>query len=221
METTWQNKLVRDVYQAAAQQCAPVIFGIKPSNLLTVDRQHARVLKSLIDATGLKARCLDHTTDRQVWFLFREEDLLPLLQDPANRDFICSYGYSKDMDMDHMLALLASHFRAYRTQAAVFPHEMGIFLGYPRGDVRGFIENNGRNYLCSGYWKVYENEKEARLTFRRYANVRKYAMDLIRSGAGFGPVRQYRRAILKKADPERKLFLRQTAAALNGSFSNT
>ena len=32
-----------------------------------------------------------------------------------------------------------------------FPHEIGIFLGYPLEDVVGFIENQGKNYTCSGY----------------------------------------------------------------------
>ena len=36
-----------------------------------------------------------------------------------------------------------------------FPHEIGIFLGYPLADVAGFIRNKGRNCKCIGTWKVY------------------------------------------------------------------
>ena len=50
-----------------------------------------------------------------------------------------------------------------------FPHEVGLFLGYPPADVRGFIENRGQDFACAGYWKVYSNEKEARKLFRRYS----------------------------------------------------
>ena len=39
-----------------------------------------------------------------------------------------------------------------------FPHEIGLFLGYPPEDVRGFIENETRNYKFTGYWKVYGDE---------------------------------------------------------------
>ena len=49
-----------------------------------------------------------------------------------------------------------------------FPHEIGVFLGYPLADVKGFIENRGANYLCSGLWKVYCDEQEAQRTFQRY-----------------------------------------------------
>lgn len=46
-----------------------------------------------------------------------------------------------------------------------FPHEMGLLLGYPPEDVEGFILQNGRNALCSGYWKVYEDAESKRRTF--------------------------------------------------------
>ena len=46
-----------------------------------------------------------------------------------------------------------------------FPHEMGLLLGYPPEDVEGFILQNGRNALCSGYWKVYEDAESKLRTF--------------------------------------------------------
>lgn len=48
-----------------------------------------------------------------------------------------------------------------------FPHEIGIFMGYPAYDVCQFIENCGRNYLCCGTWKVYSQEEKARCFFAR------------------------------------------------------
>lgn len=45
----------------------------------------------------------------------------------------------------------------YQTIQEDFPHEMGILLGYPVEDVEGFIINNGKNELYTGYWKVYDN----------------------------------------------------------------
>jgi len=49
-----------------------------------------------------------------------------------------------------------------------FPHEIGLFLGYPLGDVKGFIENAGKNSKCTGCWKVYCDECEALKLFRKY-----------------------------------------------------
>lgn len=49
-----------------------------------------------------------------------------------------------------------------------FPHEIGLFLGYPPEDVCGFIENGAANCKCVGTWKVYGDEKKARETFEKY-----------------------------------------------------
>lgn len=49
-----------------------------------------------------------------------------------------------------------------------FPHEIGLFLGYPPEDVRGFIENNAKCSKCVGAWKVYGDERAAKRLFAKY-----------------------------------------------------
>lgn len=51
-----------------------------------------------------------------------------------------------------------------------FPHEIGIFLGYPIDDIEGFTA--GRKCLLSGYWKVYANPEKAERIFERYTKCR-------------------------------------------------
>ena len=49
-----------------------------------------------------------------------------------------------------------------------FPHEVGLFLGYPPRDVEGFIREKARRAKCTGAWKVYGDEEVARKTFALY-----------------------------------------------------
>lgn len=49
-----------------------------------------------------------------------------------------------------------------------FPHEIGLFLGYPVEDVKGFIENKASCAKCVGYWKVYGDEEKAQKLFNQY-----------------------------------------------------
>lgn len=49
-----------------------------------------------------------------------------------------------------------------------FPHEIGLFLGYPYEDVKGFIDNKGECSKCIGCWKVYGDVSRAEDTFDRY-----------------------------------------------------
>ena len=76
------------------------------------------------------------------------------------------------------LALLKKRFEASED----FPHEIGIFLDYPLGDVIGFIQNGGQNYKCSGCWKVYCNECEALKMFQKYHKCREVYRNLWAKG---------------------------------------
>ena len=49
-----------------------------------------------------------------------------------------------------------------------FPHEIGLFLGYPPEDVQGFIDNKAQHYKLSGLWKVYGDVEKARKRFELY-----------------------------------------------------
>lgn len=62
------------------------------------------------------------------------------------------------------------------------PHEIGYFLGYPVSDVRGFIEHEGRDFLCCGCWKVYANVRSAQYRFARYKRCTRRAIRLYNAG---------------------------------------
>lgn len=49
-----------------------------------------------------------------------------------------------------------------------FPHEIGVFLGIPLGDIMGFIANKGKNYIFNHYWKVYQNPLTAKKIFASF-----------------------------------------------------
>jgi len=49
-----------------------------------------------------------------------------------------------------------------------FPHEIGLFLGYPPDDVECFMNNPCDGVKCSGCWKAYSDDENARKTFSRY-----------------------------------------------------
>lgn len=92
---------------------------------------------------------------------------------PGTGEFLKSYGYqTEESTLDQMLTRLAERFTEYKEGRAEFPHEMGAFLGYPLSDVKGFIEHEGKDFLCSGYWKVYSDETGAKKTFQLYQAVR-------------------------------------------------
>lgn len=46
--------------------------------------------------------------------------------------------------------------------------ERPLVLADPPEDVRGFIENETRNYKFTGYWKVYGDEERSRALFDKF-----------------------------------------------------
>ena len=53
-----------------------------------------------------------------------------------------------------------------------FPHEIGLFLGYPPVDVEGFQRDAGRNCKFSGLWKVYGDVEQTKQSFERFHRCR-------------------------------------------------
>ena len=75
----------------------------------------------------------------------------------------------RDSPGDAPLSALLRRLRQRLLAGGDFPHEIGLFLGYPPEDVRGFMADcRGRNCKCTGCWKVYGDEAAARDRFRRY-----------------------------------------------------
>ena len=78
---------------------------------------------------------------------------------PAGEPFAYTPGTA-----DELLAQLAERLCCEQD----FPHEIGVFLGYPLADVIGFIQNRGKNFTACGYWKVYTDPTAAQAEFDRY-----------------------------------------------------
>ena len=95
-------------------------------------------------------------------YAYRRTHLARELQKDGVMELLASYGYTS-RDVDECMIHLKS--RLFHCDG--FPHEIGVFLGYPIEDVKGFIENKGRECKFCGLWKVYCNECETRKLFEK------------------------------------------------------
>nr|WP_243688156.1 DUF3793 family protein [Geotalea toluenoxydans] len=77
--------------------------------------------------------------------LYRPDALANLLEKPAVRAILARAGYAEEVALPQVLARFA------RCLAADgFPHEIGIFLGYPLKDVVGFMGLARIPFTCQG-----------------------------------------------------------------------
>ena len=84
--------------------------------------------------------------------------------------------------LDSVLNKLSDRCRAYVQEGCNYPHEIGVLLGYPPEDVKGFVVNKGRNCLTCGYWKVYGDPESARKRFKVFDLAREKVLSCLSEG---------------------------------------
>ena len=162
MERSFERTLV--------EQCAPTLEGVKPASLFRWQGTGGRTLAlrwgKRLAPFQIAVRVLKTCprTGASLIYLYRAEALRALLAEPDNRSFLRQMGYQTDTGCGGLLEQLSHRL----CLEAEFPHEIGLFLGYPLEDVVGFMKNGGRNYTCSGCWKAYGDPEEAQRRFALY-----------------------------------------------------
>lgn len=180
MERTFEALLVN--------QCAPTLTGMKPASLFRYQgrvpgeaRRLAERWARQLALRGLTLRVLKtcRVTGACMLLLYREDWLRRILAERSNRRFLEQQGYPVDEDLPQLLERLSDRLCLEQD----YPHEIGLFLGYPLEDVVGFIENRGRNYTFCGYWKAYGDPAAARLRFAQYRRCTEMCRRRFRQGA--------------------------------------
>ena len=162
-------------------QCAPLLAGIKISNLLAAPAFMKRRIDRIFRKSEIFCYLLYESDRKSTFLLYHRGDLLQALKQPDVQRTLEELGYDA-LDLKDILSRTAQRYKAHMEYGTEFPHELGILLGYPLQDVLGFMVHGGKNFLYSGYWKVYGNLQEALDTFRCYDAAREQVVHMISRG---------------------------------------
>ncbi|MGN0159329.1 MAG: DUF3793 family protein [Brotaphodocola sp.] len=162
------------------EYCAPTLASLKTANLFSLaitDEQEFMIqlgcVNRWLSKKGLLLTELRRRGDRALIYVCRKSHLQRDLERAEIRTFLQNYGYT-DLTLEAALERL----RIRLAECENFPHEIGVFLGYPLEDVVGFIRNEGKNCKCSGIWKVYSDENEAKKLFALFLRCKDVYMKL-------------------------------------------
>lgn len=154
--------------QLVIAQCAPTLAGLKTGSLFTCPYTskpeliaRLRRWNQLLVQKGLRALPLRFSSTRALIYLYRTSWLKKDLNNQEAARLLSERGYNLSCP-EQCIAKLAQRIQ---TQSE-FPHEIGLFLGYPVEDVCGFIEN--KPCKCIGCWKVYGDVEKAQKQFARF-----------------------------------------------------
>ena len=162
-------------------QNAAVLKGKRISGMLFLnDRELARISIKLHN-TNISLIILCTCKKRHLVMVYRAKELEEHLRSKEVSDYLRDFGYRRD-DFISNLIRLHQRMNGFYNKMKEFPHEVGVFLGYPICDIKGFLENKGERYLHSGYWKIYGNLEETRKKFLSYDEAREIAIDEFLSG---------------------------------------
>ena len=167
--------------------CAPLIAGLKVSNLFIVSANEVEDLSQVLRKTGLVFLKLADVNGRVTFLLFRREELREHLADRKVQQILRECGY-EDLSFRGILYRFMERYQAYAKGERNYPHEIGLLLGYPAEDVEGFILHNGQNYLFAGYWKVYADAPQKQELFRQYEAAEQEVVVLLSQGTGIGQI---------------------------------
>lgn len=161
-----------------ALQCAPVLSGLKISNLLTVSINDINELFSMFSETEFYIKVV-YCDDSQAYCLvFKYDELSNYMSDERVVTFLKGLNYTS-FELSDILDTFSIRFSKCREANEEFPHEIGFLLGYPYEDVFSFIEKEGKDSKYIGYWKVYHNIDHALKMFSLYDYVCEQAIRMV------------------------------------------
>lgn len=150
-------------------ECAEVLVGIKPANLISLvnrarpcgrnlyqlwQRHHKELTVRLADLTFIVMQ----TRQRALLLLCYNHDQLERhLAHAGIRTLLRKAGYKADASCEALLGELCR--RMGRNDS--FPHEIGLFIGYPAKDVAAFMGLVKLPFACQGLWKIYGNPEQS------------------------------------------------------------
>ena len=158
------------------EQCAPVLAGLKPAGLFRYETRDcadlARRVRSWneqLASKGLSVRVLKGCvrTHQFLIYVYREARLRAIFADEAVRAFLAREGYQLPQEQEQTGIMLTQLSRRLCCSAE-FPHEIGVFLGYP--------------LTCCGCWKAYGDPNAARRHFAQLSKCTAVYLRLFHSG---------------------------------------
>lgn len=150
--------------------CAPTLAGIKTASLFTCPYESQDLLLDSIrnmnrrlKSKGLRVLPLRFSDKKALIYIYRPKKLSADLSSSAASELLERCGYNP-VNCEKCVVHLSKKLRRQKE----FPHEIGLFLGYPPEDVCGFIDNGACGCKCVGCWKVYGDEEAAKKKFAQY-----------------------------------------------------
>ena len=152
------------------EHCSPTLAGIKAGSMFSVSvtedtdiNNEVRELNKILRGKGLRVIPLKKTSRYALIYLYRPAHLKKDLNDPQALSILKKMGY-EPQNPECCIVKLVRHLKSDEA----FPHEIGLFLGYPPSDVECFMKHPCQGVKCCGCWKAFSEPEKAKKMFARF-----------------------------------------------------
>ena len=157
------------------RHCSPTLAGLKTGSLFPTSFSEEEDPEKVIGKLNarffekkLRFAAVCRKNGIVLIYVYRPSKLRRDLQNETAKQILISRGYTPDKPAQCVSRLIGC-----LRNSRDFPHEIGLFLGYPAEDVKGFICHNAGKCKCCGYWKVYGNVEQAEKTFAKFTKCKR------------------------------------------------
>lgn len=167
------------------QHCSPTLAGLKTANMFTCSFssksemvENLRQFNRILCKKGVRVLPLRYNNTKALIYIYRPKKLMCDLEHDMACRILCERGYTLTTPESCVVQLINR-----LSENDEFPHEIGLFLGYPPEDVCGFIENRTECLKCTGCWRVYSDEDRAQKLFAKYKKCTNIYNSLFQKGS--------------------------------------
>lgn len=157
-----ENKSNSIYIKRILEMIGAVILGSKPAEIINIPGSSEEKEVKLAQIESFFSNCskvtyrmiTTHDGGKRVLFI-NEKSMEKVLSNKRCVNFLKFVGYSSDYELNDYINELV-----FRLQSEEFPHEIGVFLGYPLKDVLGFMGYGKKELVEIRNWRIY-GDKEA------------------------------------------------------------
>lgn len=171
-------------------ECSEVLAGVKPANLISLVNRIRPCGRNIYQLwqhhhKDLAVRFSDftfkvlQTRERAILVLCYSRGHLELhLSHAGIRALLHKAGYGADASYETLLDELCDRVMTNDS----FPHEIGLFIGYPAKDVAAFMGLVKLPFACQGPWKIYGDPAQSLCLADQYRCCRQRMSAILASG---------------------------------------
>jgi len=176
-------------------ECAEVITGVKPANLISIGNRtqpcgrnlyqlwHTHKVEVAFRLADLTFLVLQTKQRALLLFCYNHDQLERHLAHAGIRTMLRKAGYETDASIEVLLGELCRRIENSNS----FPHEIGLFIGYPAKDVAAFMGIIKLPFACQRLWKIYGDPVQSLALAELYRCCRHRMGVVLASGKLKGP----------------------------------